>query len=169
MTAPANDVAVDRFDDDGGRIRSERDGNHPFGRLVWAPAVPGRRLDGAWWPRTRDATAELAALVPLASEHLGGSVRRVSINIDAWGADRPRRLRTGDGLVRLGWFHTLDPATVTLRSGSGRVTLVVIPPGLDPATAQRLLRRLSTSAEWPDTAASALSGAWRDDGTEGAT
>ena len=142
MTASTSDYAADRLDDDGGPLATER---HPIGRLVWAPAAAERRLDGAWWPRSRDAVAELAALVPRVSEHLGGPVRRVSANIDAWGPDQPRPLRVDDVLVRLGWFHTLDPDTVTLgRHTDDRVTLVVVLPGLGGPAARGLLRRLST-------------------------
>src|SRR5947209_8547587 len=95
MTAATTDYAVDRLDDDGSPIRPNRDGGGPLGRLVWAPTVEGRRLDGAWWPCTRDAVAELNALIPPVSEHLHGPVTRVSLNIDAWGPDQPRRLRIG--------------------------------------------------------------------------
>lgn len=158
MTAATSDYADDRLDDDGGSSPTEK---HPVGRLVWAPAAAGRRLDAAWWPRSSDAVAELAVLVPQVSEHLGGPVRRVSANIDAWGPDQPRRLRVDDVLVRLGWFHTLDPDTVTLgRHTDDRVTLVVIPPGLPGPAARGLLRRLSTATVWPDSATSVLSGTW---------
>jgi len=133
-------------------------------RLVWAPASPGRALDGAWWPHSRDASAELVSLVPLVGDHLGGPVRRVSANIDSWDPDQPQRLRVGDELVRLGWFHTLDPATVTLgRRNADRVTLLVIPPGSDASTGGRLLSRLSTADVWPDSADAALSGTWTGD------
>ena len=170
MSASAIDYAVDRLDDDGGPIRSQRGGNQPAGRLVWAPTRDGGHLDGAWWPLTRDAPAELVALVPLVSHHMGRSVRRVSVNIDAWGPDQPRRLRAGDELVRLGWFHTLDPATVSLGRGNDeRVTLLVVPPDLDPETGQDLLRRLSTATVWPDTTTAALSGTWTGGGAEDAT
>lgn len=108
MTASATDVAVDR--------------------LAWSPTSESG-IDGAWRPRTRDAGTELAALIPLVSDHLGGPVRRVSLNIDAWDRDQPRRLRVNDELVRLGWFHTLDPTIVTLgRRNDDRVTLRVIRP-----------------------------------------
>jgi hypothetical protein len=87
-------------------------------------------------------------LLPLVGQHLGGSVTRVSLNIDAWEADQPRRLRVGDRVVRLGWFHTLDPATVTLARGSdARATLRIVAPELDPAAADELLHRLSTGSE----------------------
>jgi hypothetical protein len=167
MTAATTDYAVDRLEDDGSPIRPNRDGDGPLGRLVWAPTIEGRRLDGVWWPRTRDAVAELNALVPPVSEHLHGPVTRVSLNIDAWGPDQPRRLRIGDGLVRLGWFHTLDAATVTLGRGTyERVSLLVIPPDIDPATGHNLLRRLSSAPCWPDTAAAALAESWPGDGSQ---
>ena len=115
-------------------------------RLVWAPSQSGSAPSGAWWPRSRDATLELRTLLPLVGDHLGGSVTRVSLNIDAWDADQPRRLRIDDHVVRLGWFHTLDPATVTLARGSdARVTLHVVAPGLDPAEGRELLRELSAT------------------------
>ena len=164
MTAATTDFAVDRLDDDGSPIRPNPDRDDPIGRLVWARTEEGQRVDGAWWPCTRDAVAELNALIPLVSKYLHGPVTRVSLNIDAWGPDQPRRLRIGDGLVRLGWFHTLDAATVTLGRGTyERVTLVVIPPDIDPATGHNLLRRLSAAARWPDTAAAALAESWPGD------
>jgi len=167
MTASTTDYAVDRLDDDGAPIRSERDRSRLVTRLVWAPTTTGRRIDGAWWASTRDAAAELALLVPLVSEHLGGPVRRVSLNIDAWDPDQPRRLRVGDGLVRLGWFRMLDRETVTLgRRNEDRVTLLVIPSAFDPVAARRLLHRLSTASAWPDSASSALNGTWTGDGAE---
>ena len=74
-------------------------------------------------------------LIPVVSEHLGAPVTRVSLNIDAWGPDQPRRLQVGDRLVRLGWFHTLDPTTVTLGRGSyDRVALLVVDAHLEPAS-----------------------------------
>ena len=91
-------------------------------------------------------------------------MRRVSINIDAWNSEQPRRLRVADELVRIGWFHTLDAETVTLgRRNDDRVTLVVIPPSLDPPAALALLQRLSTATSWPHSASSALSGTWNSD------
>ena len=112
-------------------------------RLVWAPS--GNPLVGAWWPRTRDAVAELRALLPELSDRLGGPVTRVSLNIDAWDADQPRRLRVGDRIVRLGWFHTLDAATVSIGRGSDpRVTLHIVPPELDSEAAGELMRAAAT-------------------------
>jgi len=85
--------------------------------------------DGNWQPRSCDATTELRILLPEMSTRLGGPITRVSLNIDAWDGDQPRRMRVDDRVVRLGWFHTMDPATVTIARGSGpRVTLHVVQP-----------------------------------------
>ena len=114
-------------------------------RLVWAP--DGSTPSGAWWPRSHDATTELRALLPQVIDHLGGPVSRVSLNIEGWDADQPRRLRLGDRLVRLGWFHTIDPTTITFsRSGDARVSLRLVPPELDPDEANELLRQASRSS-----------------------
>jgi hypothetical protein len=165
----ATGYADDHLDDDGGASRARPD-DDVVGRVVWAPATAGGALDGAWWPHTRNAAVEFAALIPLVAEHLGGPVRRVSGNIEAWDPEQPRRLRIGDGLVRVGWFHTIDPATVTLgRGGEARVTLLVVPPDLEPAAAAGLLRQLSAAGDWPESATSALNGAWALGGSQGGT
>lgn len=123
----------------------------PDVRLVWAPPEADSRLAGAWWPRSRDATTELQALLPVVTDRVGGPATRVSLNIEAWDADQPARLHVGHTLVRLGWFHALDPAIVTLgRHGQGRLTVAVIPSDADASASQALLDRLSTAAHWPD-------------------
>lgn len=145
MTSSVADRDAARLDDDGAPIWAPRRSEAADVRLVWAPS--GRSVSGAWWPRTRDAAAELRALLPHASDRLGGPVTRVSLNIDAWGAEQPRRLRVGDRVVRLGWFHSLDPATITLARGSDpRVILHILPPELDPDAAQKALREMSSRA-----------------------
>lgn len=96
-------------------------------RLAWDSDGLKEGFDGTWRPTSRDAAPELRTLVPLVAEHLGGPVTRISLNIDAWGGgDQPRRLTVGERVVRLGWFHTLDAATVTLGRGTlDRVSLAV--------------------------------------------
>lgn len=146
MTSPIADRDPARLEDDGEPVRAAQQSASADVRLVWGPSQRGRPPSGAWWPRSRDAAVELKALLPVVGDHLGGPVTRVSLNIDGWDADQPRRLRVGDGLVRLGWFHTLDPATVTLARGSdARVTLHVLTPEVDSAAARKLLHELSTS------------------------
>jgi hypothetical protein len=77
----------------------------------------------------------------------------VSLNIDAWDSDQPRRLQVGHTLVRVGWFRTLDRSTVTLgRYGQERLVVAVIPHDANATAAQALLDRLSTAAAWPENA-----------------
>ena len=126
-------------------------------RLVWARQDAVTSLAGAWWPRSRDAAAELRTLLPAVTEHVGGPATRASLNIDAWDAPQPRRLQVGRGTVRLGWFRTLDAATVTFgRQGQDRLGVVVIPFDANARAAQALLDRLATAARWPDSTGEAL-------------
>ena len=128
------DLDSARLDDDGAPAWADPRRDCAGARLVWAGEGTGGDFAGRWWPRSRDAVNELRMLIPVVSEHLGGPVTRASLNIDAWGPDQPRRLQIGDRRVRLGWFHTLDPATVTLGRGSyDRVALLVVDATLEPA------------------------------------
>ncbi len=62
----------------------------------------------------------------------------MAYNPDAW-AVTPRRLRTGDRTVRLGWFRHLDPHLLNLTGdpGRGRLDLLVVPPETTSAAAER--------------------------------
>jgi len=148
MTSSVTDPDAARLDDDGAPVRTPRPSSAPHVRLVWAPSREDGQPVGVWWPRSRDAAVELRTLLPEMSSRLGGPATRVSLNIDAWDADQPRRLRVGDRLVRLGWFRTMDPGTVTLGRGSDpRITLHVLPPELDPDEARDALGAISNP--WP--------------------
>lgn len=129
MTSPIVDRDSARLDDDGAPVWAVRESLSGDARLTWAPSQPGNSPSGVWWPRSRNAAVELKALLPVVAHHLGGPVTRVSLNIDVWDAAQPRRLQVAGRTVRLGWFHTLDPATVTLARGSdARVILHVVAP-----------------------------------------
>lgn len=131
------DLGSARLDDDGAPAWAGRRPDGGGVRLVWASQETGPGFAARWWPRSRDAVRELRKLIPVVSEHLGGPVTRVSLNIDAWGPDHPRRLQVGDRRVRLGWFHTLNPATVTLCRGSYvRVALLVVEANIEPDIAR---------------------------------
>jgi hypothetical protein len=133
---------------------SPSDPTGPGPRLLWAGDT-GRYLAGAWWPRSDAADPELRELLPAVGARLGGPVVRVSLNIDAWGPEQPRRLRLPDQLVRLGWFRTLDPAVVTLgRSTHDRITLLVVPS--THTSGEDVMRRLAAESVWPDEPSDAL-------------
>lgn len=147
MTPSTADRDSARLDDDGAPVWTARQSSSADVRLAWAPSQRDNPPTGAWWPRSRNAAVELTALLPLVGDRLGGPVTRVSLNIDAWDADQPRRVRVGDCLVRLGWFHTMDPTTVTLGRGSdARATLHLVAPELDAAAARDRLHDVSTGS-----------------------
>src|SRR6476620_10557120 len=59
-------------------------------------------LDGAWWPRSRDVTAELPALIEVLTAHLG-PIMRVGMDTAAWD-DVPTRVVVDDRVVHLDSF-----------------------------------------------------------------
>ncbi|MDQ1685977.1 MAG: hypothetical protein QOC82_2714 [Frankiaceae bacterium] len=163
MTAPAvtasddRDLAGSRYDDDGAPAGPDQLLPVSDARLVWATSDEPGRFAAAWWPRSIDAATELRMLLPAVNERLGRTASRVSLNIDAWSADQPRRLHLGDALVRLGWFRTLDPATVSIgHGGKDRLVLLVVPAESGRSAGTQVLRRLASSASWPDDAGEAL-------------
>ena len=126
-------------------------------RLTWAPDPRGQRLDGMWWPRSRDAAAELPELIAAASIRLGGPVTRVSLNIDFWDTPHEARLFLAGQVVRLGWFHHIDPHLVTAGRGThDRLSIAVLPADLDTTTAERIADRLQAASQWPTSPATLL-------------
>lgn len=74
---------------------------------------------GTWQPETRDAQAEVPALLAALPSALG-RIRRLSLSLDGWVGAHPSRIRVDGVVVRLGWFHTLQPDVVTLAGSSPR-------------------------------------------------
>jgi hypothetical protein len=86
-------------------------------------------VDGAWWPRSRDAAAELPALISAVDQRLGRAVLRVGLYHDAW-VHIPRRIVVRGRQVKVGWFRSADPHLITLTiEGAEPITVLVIPPG----------------------------------------
>jgi hypothetical protein len=108
-------------------------------RLKLKPKAPTTgHVDGAWWPRSWDLSAELPALLAVLAVRLG-RVRRVSYNLSTWNA-ADRRFNVDGHLVRLGGFHAQNPHTVDVIGPTGtRLTLLVLPPEANPATAHQIL------------------------------
>ncbi|WP_412520925.1 DUF5994 family protein [Actinomadura madurae] len=75
----------------------------PAPRLRLAPGRAGRGvMDGGWWPRSRNTTAELTELVAALTEP-GNTVTRVNIDFDDWDAI-PLRIIVRGREVRVGWL-----------------------------------------------------------------
>lgn len=119
-------------------------------RLELAPVLGLGAVDGAWWPRSSDAAAELIPLLTALGPQTGRPTR-VSLNATAWDPG-PRMLRAAGHVVRLGWFSHMDPAVVTIahlapevghggRRFQDRLRLLVIPPQTSPQQAQAVMSR----------------------------
>ena len=108
-------------------------------RVALKPIAPiTGYVDGAWWPRSRDLTTELPALLVALTARLGCGAR-VAFNLTAW-AHAPRRIKIDGRVVRLEGFRTLDEHIVDVSAPNGqRARLLVVPPETPPTTAQRAL------------------------------
>jgi hypothetical protein len=86
-------------------------------------------VDGGWWPRSRDLTAELAALAEVLAVRLG-RIERVSYGLSAWDT-APRRVDVDGFPVRLeGFTYQAQNVIHVTGSKTGRISLLVVPPGM---------------------------------------
>lgn len=118
-------------------------------RLALAPRTTARTmLDGAWWPRSRDAEAELSTLFEaLATRQI--RAYRAMLNPAEW-PDHPRRVTVGELAVRIGWFATLERSLLIVSSyPRGRHDLLVIAP---PTPAEVADRAMSLAVDGSSTA-----------------
>jgi Family of unknown function (DUF5994) len=121
-------------------------------RLSFDPALSRRgAVDGAWWPESRNATAELPGLIAGLDSRPGVHVRRLSVHIAEWD-DIPRRLRAGGNhVIRVDWFTTIPRHTISVTAdGNDTISLLVIPPGTAAAPAQAALDTAMSSLGSPD-------------------
>lgn len=112
-------------------------------RISLKPSSSTRRLDGAWWPQSRDLQVECADLIDNFPSTAGRPARLLFSRPD-WDAepDRPstRRIQAQRGLVKVGSFPEDDTHLMTvILSSRERLELLVIPSGTDAATARTLM------------------------------
>jgi len=121
--------------------------SQPLARLRLAPhsAVP-RRIDGAWWPRSRDLMVELPLLIG-ALPGAWGQITGVTVNAGMWSA-APGRMLVANHVVRLRRESgSRDRHTICLLSpGRGRWDLLVVPPEVAAADAEPLMMAAATDA-----------------------
>jgi hypothetical protein len=101
------------------------------------PPAARTTLDGAWWPRSRDLTHELAPLVEELHRR-GVRVTRVAYHPDAW-ESATRRLTADGRAIRLGWFRRMDRQALNLTGDvrRRRLDLLVVPPDTPAPAARR--------------------------------
>jgi uncharacterized protein DUF5994 len=95
-------------------------------------------IHGGWWPRSRDAAAELPGLIAELSTR-AGRVSRVGLQADAF-RNIPHKLKVGGRKVPVGWFRYMNKHTVILTMvGRDDLVLLVIPPPASPEAAAEAL------------------------------
>ncbi|MQS13358.1 MULTISPECIES: DUF5994 family protein [Streptomyces] len=116
-------------------------------RLTLAPSgVRPGRLDGAWWPRSRDLLLELPALAAEIDERWG-RITRITVNPARWPVI-PRRIPVTGHTVHAGWFtieqdqHMIMVCSYAPR----RLSLLVVPPQTDAVEAARLMAEAADPA-----------------------
>jgi hypothetical protein len=147
----ADQLALSRLDDDGAPLGPQAPAHATTpapasvngARLSLVPATaPHASLGGGWWPRSRDATAELPGLIAELSIR-AGRVSRVALQADAFG-NIPHKLTASGRKVHVAWFRYMNINTVLLTmAGRDDLVLLVVPPLAPPAAAARALRAAS--------------------------
>lgn len=95
-------------------------------------------VDGAWWPYSRDAAAELPALIAAVDRLLDRITLRVDVHIDAW-KNLPRHIPARGRRVRVGWFHHSDPRVIILSfAAADQVVLLLVPSTAPDLAAQTI-------------------------------
>ncbi|GHH59471.1 hypothetical protein GCM10018781_02710 [Kitasatospora indigofera] len=120
------------------------------------------RLDGAWWPRSRDLLLELPSLAAEIDKRWG-RVTRITVNPAQW-PTVPPRIPVAGHTVHVGWFTTeQDEHMIMVCSyAPRRLNLLVVPPATDAVDAARMMSEAAASANVRT--ASALLAAETDDG-----
>ncbi|MEV0407093.1 DUF5994 family protein [Actinoallomurus sp. NPDC050550] len=107
-------------------------------RLSLDPALRRQGiLDGGWWPRSRDAGAELPLLVSSLNARVG-AILRLGIDARDWD-DIPRRLTVDGHVVRVGRFADVNHKIIVTRGSQDHIMLLVIPPKASTASAKAAL------------------------------
>jgi hypothetical protein len=134
---------------------------HPYAgaglRLFLTPDGPSPRLDGAWWPRSRDLSTELPLLVA-ALDRTWGAVTRATVHAPGWSKLR-HRIPAGCHGVRVNWYDPAQGADAIdlFSERAGARELLVVPPETAPGRAARLMSAASRAGN-RDSGPSLLSG-----------
>jgi hypothetical protein len=148
----ADQLALARLDDDGGPLGPQA---RPQATIPAQASLGGARLSlvpatvlqtglgGGWWPRSRDATAELPGLIAEVTARVG-RVSRVALQVRAFD-NIPHRLTVAGRRVRVAWFSYMNLNTVILTMADrDDLVLLVVPPPAPPAAAAQALRAVAS-------------------------
>jgi hypothetical protein len=156
------------FTDPIARVPSEHSTQASAVRLSLEP-IRGRMraVDGAWWPRSTDATAELPGLIAAVDRRTGEMTLRVGLHVDAWD-NIPHRIPAPGRAVRVGWFRSMDRRLVSLTMrGRDAIILRVIPPEARTESARAIFASatgLDVNAVSPAASQAAEQDVWDNEG-----
>jgi hypothetical protein len=120
-------------------------------RLQLKPAAGGGYVDGAWWPRSRDAGVEFRDVLAAVRDQVG-EVERISYPLaDGWQIAH-RKLVVDGRLVRLEGFHSMPADTLALIGTQQRRLILLV---VAPDTAQDAATTALRTAADPDSTVSA--------------
>lgn len=108
-------------------------------------SAPGQdRLDGAWWPYSRDLESEMSDLVQqFPPAH--GPISRAVYSLRDWDT-APRELVAGQRVITVDAFPSDDTHVLIVQLGDGRrLTLLVVPPDFTPGQGEEALLAGSTA------------------------
>ncbi|MFC4016180.1 DUF5994 family protein [Nonomuraea purpurea] len=110
-------------------------------RLSLHPVLDRRAVvNGAWWPYSRDAAAELPDLIAAVDQRLGRTTLLVGVHRDAW-RRIPHRIPARGRTVRIGGFRHADPHVIVLFFASDEpLALLIIPPDTAAGPAEAALK-----------------------------
>jgi hypothetical protein len=117
-------------------------------RLRLSPPGGDRPLNGAWWPRSRDLTAEVTDLVEHfpALDDRRARISRIVYSPPDWDGGT-RRIPVAGGTIRAGAYPRDDTHVLLLVLSTGAMLrLLVVPPGTAPDHAA-LATALATAAD----------------------
>ena len=108
-------------------------------------SAPGQdRLDGAWWPYSRDLESEMSDLVQqFPPTH--GRISRAVYSLPDWDT-APRELVAGQRVITVGASPRDDAHVLIVQLSDGRrLTLLVVPPDFTPGQGEEALLAGSTA------------------------
>jgi Family of unknown function (DUF5994) len=110
--------------------------------------------DGGWWPRSRNARTELAALIAALDARPGVRVQRLAIHRDEWDEFPHQLAAHGSHRVRVDWFTTIPRHRVNVTTTGRRepIALLVVPPDTPAETAWAAMNIAATNPGTPQTA-----------------
>jgi hypothetical protein len=108
-------------------------------RLALTPEGPRHRLDGAWWPYSRNLTEQLPSLIEKL-DGLWGRITRAAVHDTAW-TQLTHSIPAGSHDLRVHWYDAAqDPDAITLFSYRvNQWELLVVPPETAPWRAYQLM------------------------------